>query len=236
MRLTHCRSRRRSPRLRRARSSGGAKLRPDAGGGGGGGSWSRQSSVPLSPAVYSYAHWMLRPSSLPFGVRSAEWVRDDVPSRQLDGRQRRAHLLQAERPEDGRRAAEEPACGRAGRGSSPTSRAAAWPPPIKPVFAHPLPGEGIWKATGPPVDGGPPVLPTTFRPESQLPSQLSPTSPGSTTRAPRSATTRAARAAGAAVRGPMMVPDDQRWRLLEPSRAASSTRTAPRLDRQRPHE
>src|ERR1700752_2974267 len=35
--------------------------------------------VLLSPAIYSYATWMLRPSSLPFGVRSVEWVRADVP-------------------------------------------------------------------------------------------------------------------------------------------------------------
>src|SRR5690242_15508023 len=35
--------------------------------------------VLLSPLAYSYAHWMLRPSSLPFGVRSVEWVRADVP-------------------------------------------------------------------------------------------------------------------------------------------------------------
>ena len=33
----------------------------------------------LLPAIYSYAHWMLRPSSMPFGVRSVEWVRADVP-------------------------------------------------------------------------------------------------------------------------------------------------------------
>ena len=33
----------------------------------------------LSPLIYSYAHWMLRASSLPFGVRSVEWVRADVP-------------------------------------------------------------------------------------------------------------------------------------------------------------
>ena len=33
----------------------------------------------LLPAIYSYAHWMLRPSSMPFGARSVEWVRADVP-------------------------------------------------------------------------------------------------------------------------------------------------------------
>jgi hypothetical protein len=33
----------------------------------------------LLPAIYSYVHWMLRPSSMPFGARSVEWVRADVP-------------------------------------------------------------------------------------------------------------------------------------------------------------
>ena len=45
----------------------------------------------------------------------------------------------------------------------------AWPHAIKPVFARPLAGEGSWKPTGPPVDGGPPVLITTFRTELNYP-------------------------------------------------------------------
>jgi hypothetical protein len=47
--------------------------------------------------------------------------------------------------------------------------AAGWPRPIKPVFAHHLLSEGTWKATGPLVDGGPPVLVTTFRTELDYP-------------------------------------------------------------------
>ena len=34
----------------------------------------------LLPAIYSYAHWMLRPSSMPFEPRSVEWVRPMFPS------------------------------------------------------------------------------------------------------------------------------------------------------------
>src|SRR5579862_8046098 len=45
-----------------------------------------------------------------------------------------------------------------------------WPPPIKPVFPHRLPGEGVWRRTGPLVDGGPAVLVTTFRPQLDSPS------------------------------------------------------------------
>ena len=43
------------------------------------------------------------------------------------------------------------------------------PPRIKPVFAHPLPGEGVWRGTGPVVRGRPPVLVTTFRTEVDYP-------------------------------------------------------------------
>ena len=31
----------------------------------------------LSPVIYSYAATMLRPSSLPLGVRSVEWLRNN---------------------------------------------------------------------------------------------------------------------------------------------------------------
>src|SRR6185437_6142887 len=48
-------------------------------------------------------------------------------------------------------------------------RAAYVPPPIAPVFADPLPGEGIWRGTGPVVRGRPPVLVTTFRSEVAYP-------------------------------------------------------------------
>ena len=44
-----------------------------------------------------------------------------------------------------------------------------WPPRVKPIFPHPLPGEGVWRPTGPAVDGGPPVLVTVFRPELDYP-------------------------------------------------------------------
>src|SRR5690348_12499967 len=33
----------------------------------------------LSWAAVSYAVWMLEPTSMPFGVRSVEWVRADMP-------------------------------------------------------------------------------------------------------------------------------------------------------------
>jgi hypothetical protein len=93
-------------------------------------------------------------------------------------------------------------------------RTAAWPPPIKPVFARPLPGEGIWKPTGPPVDGGPPVLVTSFRPEAEYPELLAFAAWFDHTRTAMSYYPGRYEPPNAVVRGPMMVPYGQRWRLL----------------------
>ena len=56
------------------------------------------------------------------------------------------------------------------RGSGqPGDALATGPPPITPVINPALPGEGVWAATGPLVNGSPPVLVTTFRPDPLYP-------------------------------------------------------------------
>jgi Phosphodiester glycosidase len=45
------------------------------------------------------------------------------------------------------------------------SQARYRPPRLAPLARPALPGEGVWRATGPPVWGGQPVLVTTFRPD-----------------------------------------------------------------------
>jgi hypothetical protein len=96
--------------------------------------------------------------------------------------------------------------------SSP--KAGVWPPPIKPVFARPLPGEGVWKPAGPPVDGGPPVLVTTYRPEVDYPQLVAYAAWFDHTRTQIGYYPGRYEPPDAAVRGPMVVPGDQRWRLL----------------------
>ena len=96
----------------------------------------------------------------------------------------------------------------------PTTQAAGWPPPITPVFAQPLPGEGVWKSTGPAVDGGPPVLVTTYRPEVDYPQIVAYVAWFDQTRTEIGYYPGRYEPPNAAVRGPMMVPDDQRSRLL----------------------
>jgi Phosphodiester glycosidase len=89
-----------------------------------------------------------------------------------------------------------------------------WPPRIKPVFAQPLPGEGRWRATGPRVDGRPAVLVTTLRTELDNPRIVAYVAWFDHTRTALAYYPGASEPPTAAVRGPMMIPHDQRWRLL----------------------
>jgi hypothetical protein len=92
--------------------------------------------------------------------------------------------------------------------------AANLPPPIKPVFPNPLPGEGVWKPTGPAVNGGPPVQVTTFRPALGSPDTVAYVAWFDHTRTQIGYYPGGSEPPSAAVRGPTMVPDSQRWRLL----------------------
>jgi hypothetical protein len=91
---------------------------------------------------------------------------------------------------------------------------AAWPPRVKPIFPHPFPGEGVWKPTGPSVKGGPPVLVTTFRTELDYPTIVAYVAWFDHTRTALAYYPGRYEPPNAAVRGPMMVPYDQRSRLL----------------------
>jgi hypothetical protein len=88
------------------------------------------------------------------------------------------------------------------------------PPPIKSVFAHPLPGEGVWRGTGPVVSGRPPVLLTTFRTEVDYPRIVAYVAWFDHTRTSMAFYPGRYEPPSAPVRGPMSVPYGQRWRLL----------------------
>jgi hypothetical protein len=163
-------------------------------------------------AIVSYAIWMLEPTSMRFGARSVEWVRADVPFGNSLVDEVEHIYYTANAPKKGGPAPKSlPAVGL----SLPRRRVpAAWPPPIKPVFAHRLPGEGIWKPSGPSIDGGPPVLVTTFRPEAEYPELLAYVAWFDHTRTAIGYYPGRYEPPNAALRGPMMVPYSQRWRLL----------------------
>jgi hypothetical protein len=175
----------------------------------------------LSPAIYSYTATMLQPSSLPLGVRSVEWLRNHHGNWLVDEVEHYYYGLQAPK-KGGPQLLALPSVGlpiAAAGVAAPAHRRRVrippkeWPPPIRPVFARPLPGEGIWKPTGRPVDGRPPVLVTTFRTEVDYPRIVAYVAWFDHTRTALAFYPGRYEPPSAPVRGPMSVPYDQRWRL-----------------------
>ena len=174
----------------------------------------------LSPAIYSYTTTMLQPSSLPLGVRSVEWLRNHHANWLVDEVEHVYYGLKAPK-KGGPQLNSLPAVGLAPAATTSTrterptqAQAASWPRRIKPVLALPLPGEGIWKRTGPLVDGRPPVLVTTFRSEPAYPRIVAYVAWFDHTRTALAFYPGRYEPPNAPVRGPMSVPYGQRWRLL----------------------
>jgi hypothetical protein len=169
----------------------------------------------------SYTTWMLQPTSMSFVARSVEWVRGDVPlgNQIVDTAEHDYYGWKAPK-KGGPTLAVLPAVGlgrpASGQVESGPSRAHAssWPRPIAPVYGVPLAGEGVWSPTGSPVDGGPPVLVTTYRPELAYPRLVAYIGWFDHTRTAIGYYPGRYEPPAAAVRGPMMVPHDQRSRLL----------------------
>jgi Phosphodiester glycosidase len=173
----------------------------------------------LSPAVYSFTATMVQPSSLPLGVRSVEWLRTHHGNWLVDEVEHVYYSWKAPQkggpqlkalPAVGVGATTAPHTGR----PSKRARVTAWPPRIRPVFAEPLPGEGIWKRTGPLVHGRAPVLVTTFRSELEYPRIVAYVAWFDHVRTALAFYPGRYEPPRAPVRGPMSVPYDQRSRLL----------------------
>jgi Phosphodiester glycosidase len=179
--------------------------------------------VLLSPVFYSYTTWMLQPTSLSLSVRSVEWVRAQHGGNWLVDHLEHVYYSWKAPKKGGPQLKTLPAVGLTETAAAPARpkpaarrhrHVAPWPPRIKPVFAHPLPGEGIWKPTGPPVRSGAPVLVTTFRPETDYPRTVAYVAWFDHTRTALAYYPGRYEPPNSAVRGPMMVPYGQRWRLL----------------------
>jgi hypothetical protein len=167
-------------------------------------------------AIVSYAAWMLQPTSMNWSEHSAEWVRNEVPfgNSMVDQGEHIYYSMNAPKT-GGPQLKVLPTVGQSpARTNTPTAQAAVWPPSIKPVFPHPLPGEGVWKPTGPSYRGGSPVLVTTFRSEVAYPEIVAYVAWFDHTRTEIGYYPGRYEPPSAAVRGPAMVPDDQRSRLL----------------------
>lgn len=163
----------------------------------------------------SYANYMLKPTNETFSERSAEWVRDDAPFGNfiIDTAE---HYTTSTPRKGGPGLTRLPSVG-----LSParprvkhTKHVTYTPAPIKPVFATPLPGEGVWHRTGASVDGRPPVLVTTYRPSTQYSSIVAYVLWIDHTRTDLAYYPGRYEPPSAVDRGPMMVPVDQRNRLL----------------------
>jgi hypothetical protein len=171
--------------------------------------------VVLSPAIYSYTTTMLQPSSLPLWPRSVEWLRSHHGNWVVDTAEHYYYTWKAPK-KGGPQLARLPSVGVAepsGPTKAPRSIAKA-PRRVSLVFPKRLPGEGVWRGTGPVVDGRPPVLLTTFRSELDYPRIVAYVAWFDHTRTAFAFYPGRYEPPNAPVRGPMSIPQDQRWRLL----------------------
>lgn len=176
----------------------------------------------VAPATYSYTTTMLQPSSLPLWPRSVEWVRQNHGNWFVDEAEHYYYGWKTP-SKGGAQLKQLPTVGVAIAASpklvSPRNRLRrlvplVMPPTIKHVFAQQLPGEGVWRGTGPIVQGRPPVLVTMFRSEVDYPRLIAYVAWFDHTRTSLAFYPGRYEPPNAPVRGPMSVPSDQRWRLL----------------------
>jgi len=171
----------------------------------------------LAPALYSYTTTMMRPSSLPLWPRTVEWIRANHGNWLVDETEHYYYSWTAPAP-GGPQLTSLPQVGLGPALKEHAARAhdsaAPAPPPIKPVLAPSLVGEGVWHGTGPLVAGRPPVLVTTFRPEVDYPRIVAYVAWFDHMRTSPAWYPGRYEPPTAPVRGPMSIPPDQRWRLL----------------------
>ncbi len=167
----------------------------------------------LAPVLFSYTTTMLKPSSLPLGVRSVEWLRAHGGAWLVNDVERIYYSWTAPKP-GGPALRTLPAVGKVAplRLARPTR--AYRPARISPLVAPRLAGEGVWRATGPTVRGAPPVLVTTFRADPAYPRLVAYVAWLDHTRTQLALYPGRYEPPSSLPRGPLEVPQGQRWRLL----------------------
>jgi hypothetical protein len=172
--------------------------------------------VVLSPAIYSYTTTMMQPSSLPLWPRSVEWLRQHHGNWLVDEAEHYYYSWKAPK-KGGPQLVQLPAVALptfAHLAKPRIQRGTYVPPRVRSVFAQPLSGEGVWKPSGPPIAGGAPVLITEFRTEVDYPRIVAYVAWFDHTRTAVAYYPGRYEPPRAPVRGPMEVPQGQRWRLL----------------------
>ena len=171
----------------------------------------------LAPVVYSYVTTMTKPSSLPLSVRSIEWVRANHGAWLVNTVEHYWYSWTAPAP-GGPALKKLPAVGVPVRAAvkrpPPSTKRSSRPPRISPVLRPALSGEGVWHATGQWVRGAPPVLLTTFRSDRVYPRVVAYVAWIDHTRTQLALYPGRYEPPGASPRGPMEVPESQRYRLL----------------------
>ncbi len=178
----------------------------------------------LSPVLYSWVQMARLPSSEPIGVRTVEWIRNHHLNWLVDQTEH-YYYSWFKQPQKGGPGLQNcagkqtdttncfPTVGIGGNHPKHTKKAYR-PPNIKPVFPYALPEEGVWKPTGPPVNGAPPVLVTTFRTETAYPQIVAYVAWFDHTRTATAYYPGRYEPPTASLRGPTEVPQSQRSRLL----------------------
>jgi hypothetical protein len=172
--------------------------------------------VVLSPAIYSYTTTMMQPSSLPLWPRSVEWLRQHHGNWLVDEAEHYYYSWKAPK-KGGPQLVQLPAVALPAFSHSAKpriQRGTYVPPRVRSAFAQPLSGEGVWKPSGPPIAGGAPVLITEFRTEVDYPRIVAYAAWFDHTRTAIAYYPGRYEPPRAPVRGPMEVPQGQRWRLL----------------------
>jgi hypothetical protein len=167
----------------------------------------------LSPALYSWVQMARLPSSLPLGVRTVEWIREHHLNWVVDHAETVYYGWFNAPKKGGPGLTTLPSVGITNDHPKHPKKAYR-PPNIRPVFTYALPGEGVWKPTGPPVKGGPPVLVTTFRTETDYPQIVAYVAWFDHTRTASAYYPGRYEPPAAALRGPTEIPQSQRSRLL----------------------
>jgi len=169
--------------------------------------------VLLIPVLYSYISTMLRPSSLPLGIRSVEWLRVHHGAWLVNDIESIYYRWQA--PKAGGPALQTlPTVGSAPVKAPRHDSALYRPRRIRPILVPALPGEGVWRSSGRLVDGAAPVLVTTFRSEAAYPRIVAYVAWFDHTRTQLALYPGRYEPSHVSPRGPMEVPQAQRWRLL----------------------
>ena len=174
--------------------------------------------VVLSPVIYSYVTAMTKPSSLPLGIRTVEWIRANGGAGLVSFVEREYYTWTAP-SKGGPPLRALPAINGARGQTDPKPRSTKdpsvpRPPRIQlPIRPH-LRGEGIWHPTADWVSGTPPVMVAEFRPDPSYPRVVAYVAWMNTKRVQLALYPGRYEPPSSLPRGPMMVPYDQRWRLL----------------------